>query len=159
GVGAQTPLTSSGGVVDLDREYAGGDARWIWRSVLADRPFSLVLGATYDRQNERRRGYENFIGAGASQVLGVQGALRRDENNITDNIDEYAQASWDFAPLWSLNVGVRHSKVEFDSQDHYIVPGNGDDSGEVSYVATSPVAGVMFKVRPWVHAYASYGQG
>jgi iron complex outermembrane receptor protein len=56
-------------------------------------------------------------------------------------------------------VGVRHSDVKFDSEDHYITGTNGDDSGGVTYGATSPVAGLMFKPQEWLRVYASYGQG
>jgi iron complex outermembrane recepter protein len=147
--------THSGGVIDLDRKFGGGDARWSWRGSLAERPFSWVVGVSYDRQNELRRGYNNFVGT----TLGVKGALRRDENNISYDIDQYAQGTWDFAPAWSATVGVRHSEVNFDSEDHFITAANGDDSGSVKYEATSPVAGLLFKARPWLHLYASYGKG
>jgi iron complex outermembrane receptor protein len=154
-VGAQTPATSAGGVIDLNRKFGGGDARWSWQGSLADRPLSWVVGFSYDRQNELRRGYNNFVGT----TLGVKGALRRDENNISSNIDEYTQGTWDFATAWSATVGVRHSEVKFDSQDHFMTPTNLDDSGAVKYTATSPVAGLVYKARPWLHLYASYGQG
>jgi iron complex outermembrane receptor protein len=152
---AQASPTSSGGVVDLDRHYGGADARWSWNQTAAGRPLTWVLGASYDRQNELRRGYNNFIGP----TLGVQGALRRDENDIVSDQDVYAQGTWAFAPNWSLLLGVRHSDVRFDSQDHYITPTNGNDSGATAYSATSPVAGLLFRSRPWLHLYASYGQG
>jgi iron complex outermembrane receptor protein len=146
-------------VVDLEREYGGGDARWSWAGSLLNKPMSWVLGVTYDRQNEHRRGYTNFVGTPPNQTLGVKGALKRDENNIVYNFDEYLQGSWDFAANWSAMVGVRHSDIQFDSQDHFIVTGNPDDSGKLSYGATSPVAGLMYKPADWLHAYASYGQG
>jgi iron complex outermembrane receptor protein len=151
----QNPPTSAGGVVDLDRKFGGGDARWSWQGELAGRPLSWVLGVSYDRQNELRRGYNNFVGT----TLGVKGNLRRDENNISYNIDEYTQGTWDFAESWSATVGVRHSEVHFDSEDHFITATNGDDSGSIKYDATSPVAGLVFKAQPWLHLYASYGQG
>ena len=56
-------------------------------------------------------------------------------------------------------VGVRHSDVNFDSADHYIVGTNGNDSGEVTYSATTPVAALNFKPTGWMHLYASFGQG
>jgi len=152
---AQGAPTSAGGVVDLNRKFGGGDARWSWQGMLASRPLTWVAGVSYDRQNELRRGYNNFIGT----TTGVRGALRRDENNIVRDLDEYTQGTWDFAPAWSVMVGVRHSDVNFDSQDHYITATNRDDSGDLSYSATSPVAGLTFKARPWLHLYASYGQG
>jgi iron complex outermembrane receptor protein len=155
-VATQTPATSAGGVVDLNRKFGGADARWSWEGELAGRPLSWVVGASYDRQNELRRGYNNFDGT----TLGVQGALRRDENNISSNVDEYTQGTWDFADAWSLTAGVRHSDVTFRSEDHFPVIGaNRDDSGEIDYTATSPVAGLVYKARPWLHLYASYGQG
>ncbi len=146
---------SSGGVVDLDRDFGGADARWSWKGSLAGGAMTWVAGVSYDRQNELRRGYNNFIGT----TLGVQGLLRRNENDIARDLDEYVQGSWDFAPDWSLLAGIRRSDVNFDSEDHYIVPGNGDDSGSVSYGATSPVAGLVFKPNDWLRLYASYGQG
>jgi iron complex outermembrane receptor protein len=158
-VSAQLAPGSSGGVVDLDRQFGGADARWSWQGSLADRPMTWVVGAAYDRQNELRRGYNNYTGPVASPTLGVQGTLRRDENDIVRDIDEYVQGTWDFATLWSLMVGVRHSDVNFDSIDHYITPTNKDDSGEVSYSATSPVAALTFKPLSSVHLYASYGRG
>jgi iron complex outermembrane receptor protein len=146
---------SAGAVVGLNRQYGGGDARWSWKGDLLDRPMNWVVGASYDNQNELRRGYNNFVGP----TLGVQGTIRRNENNIVHDVDEYAQGTWDFASMWSVMIGVRHSDVNFDSNDHYITKTNGNDSGEISYGATSPVGGLTFKPADWVRLYASFGQG
>jgi iron complex outermembrane recepter protein len=157
--GAQAPPTSSGAVVQLDRDFGGTDARWSWDTQLAGRAFTWVVGMTYDYQNELRRGYNNFTGTIADPQYGLQGALRRNENDIAADLDEYTQATWEFAPLWSLMAGVRHSDVTIESQDNFITPTNGDDSGSVTYMATTPVAGLLYKAQPWLHLYASYGQG
>lgn len=154
-VSAQAPPTSSGGIVDLDRGFGGGDARWTWRTDLLGGPLSWVVGTSYDTQDELRRGYNDYIG----DQLGVIGALRRDEDDIAWNFDEYTQASWQFLPRWSVTAGVRRSEVRFDSEDHFITPTNGDDSGSVTYSATSPVAGLLYDLQSWLHLYASYGQG
>ena len=58
-----------------------------------------------------------------------------------------------------LDGGCASQRREFDSIDHYITATNGNDSGAVSYAATSPVAALTFKPLPWLHLYASYGQG
>ena len=152
---AQENPLSSGGVVNLDSTYFGGDLRWTWKGNLAARPFEVAAGISYDRQNQHRLGYENFVG----DVLGVLGALRRDEQDDVFNFDEYAQATWRFTDAWSLTAGVRHSSVRFSSLDHYITTDNPDDSGNVEYTATTPVAGLMFRASDWAHLYASYGQG
>ena len=153
--GAQANPKHSGGVVDLDSGYGGGDARWTWKGELAGRPFEIAAGLAADRQAQHRRGYENFVG----DVLGVRGALRRDEDDTVDDFDQYAQATWDFAERWSLLAGMRHSQVGFDSRDHYVASGNPDDSGRVDYSATTPVAGLLWRVAGGVNAYASYGRG
>jgi iron complex outermembrane recepter protein len=153
--GAQRSPTSSGGVVELDRDFAGGDARWVWRTELAGMPFSWIVGVSYDWQNELRRGYNNFIG----DVLGVQGLLRRNENDVTYDIDEYSQLTWDLGSRWSLMAGVRRSDVNFRVDDHFITPTNGDDSGSITFGAGTPVAGVVFKALPILNLYGSFGRG
>jgi iron complex outermembrane receptor protein len=152
-VATQLRPSSPGGVIDLDGAFYGGDLRWNNHSTLGDRALDFTAGVTYDRQNQLRQGYNNFVGT----TLGVQGALRRDEDDDVYNVDEYAQATWDFAERWSLDVGARHSKVSFSSIDHYITAGNPDDSGGVAYSDTTPVAGLLFRATSRWHLYASYG--
>ncbi|HEX7326500.1 MAG TPA: TonB-dependent receptor [Rhodanobacteraceae bacterium] len=152
---AQFSPTSGGGVIGLGGEYRGADLRWTWKNDLAGRPFSVIVGTSYDWEGVHRRGFNNFAG----DALGVQGALRRDEQDDVYNIDEYAQASWKFAPRWSLMVGARHSVVRFSSADRFVTATNGNDSGRLAFGATDPVAGLMFDVHPDWHLYASWGEG
>ncbi|MDE2149746.1 MAG: TonB-dependent receptor [Gammaproteobacteria bacterium] len=154
-VGAQRAPTSGGGVIDLHDGFGGSDLRLTWRSAAWSRPLTVVGGLAYDTEDEHRFGYNNFIGS----QLGVQGALRRDEDDIEYNFDEYLQADWRFAQAWSVFAGVRHSQVGFDSRDHFIAAGNGDDSGKLSYYATTPVVGVMYRTASWAHLYTSFGEG
>lgn len=154
-VTAQRNPLNAGGVVDLDTDYGGLDARWTRRAAFAGRPLELVLGLSYDDQDQHRRGYENFAG----HVLGVTGRPRRDEDDRVWNLDPYAQLYWHFATQWSLLAGVRHSEVHFRSRDHYIAPGNPDDSGQVSYGATTPVLGLQYRPGDKLRFYASYGEG
>ena len=153
-VSAQANPLHSGGVVDLDSDYGGSDARWTWSGELAGRAFEVAAGFAWDRQAQARRGYENFVG----DLLGVRGALRRDEDDTVTDFDQYAQATWRVADAWSLTAGLRHSRVQFDSRDHYVTTGNPDDSGRVAYGATTPVAGIMWRASGAVHAYASWGR-
>ena len=154
-VAAQAAPTSGGGVVDLDRDYGGIDLRWRWSTHWRAQPFTLTAGIAHDRSDEHRRGYENFVG----ERLGVRGALRRDERDRVDGDDQYLQASWQPAPRWRLDLGARHARVRFDSRDHYLAPGNPDDSGGRSDARTLPVAGVLFRATPWLSAYANAGAG
>ncbi len=147
--------TCPGGVIDLDGDYGGMDMRWTYHGALAEKPFDLAAGFSFDRQDQHRLGYNNFVG----DVLGVQGALRRDEQDDEYNFDEYLQATWNFADQWLLSAGARHSKVTFSADDNYITSTNGNDSGSVVYSATTPVAGLMYRASERWHLYASYGNG
>jgi iron complex outermembrane receptor protein len=153
-VGPQANPLHPGGVIDLHRDYSGIDVRWTARTQLAGSPFTVVAGIAYDALDEHRKGYQNFVGT----ELGVQGALRRDEDNDVANSDQYAQAAWELG-RWTLHAGIRNSSVRFRSSDQYIAPPNPDDSGSVRYDATLPVAGVMFKASDAVHVYATAGRG
>lgn len=154
-IAAQTNPLNSGGVIDLDNDYAGIDLRWSWQGQLAGRDAELTAGVQQDRQNQHRLGFENFIGT----ETGIRGRLRRDERNRVRNHDVYAQAWWAFAERWSLLAGARRSDVSFDSRDHFIATGNPDDSGSVSFARTSPVAGVVFAASEHWRFHLSAGRG
>ncbi len=158
-VAAQANPLNAGGVIDLGRSYAGLDARWTSRLKLAERPLTLIGGIAYDTLTEQRKGFENFIGSGTAQILGVQGRLRRDETNLVWNADPYLQASWQFAERWNLDAGVRYSTVRFNSDDHYIVGINGNDSGAVRYRKALPMAALRYQARPDLNLYATVGRG
>lgn len=144
-----------GGVIDLQRGYAGVDARWSWTGEVARSPFTLVAGASADRLEEDRRGYRNFVGS----ELGVLGELRRDETNRVVESGVFAQAEWEpVAPL-RLLAGVRASRVTFRSADHFVTGVNPDDSGATAYSATTPVAGLVWRVAPTLNGYVSAGRG
>jgi iron complex outermembrane receptor protein len=146
-----TPATTSGGVVSLDREFGGGALRFFSDLALAGRPLRLSLGAEYERMAERRRGFEN--------LNGVAGALRRDEDDTVSSTGAYAQAEWNFAERWSAHLGVRATEVSFESVDYYVAAGNPDDSGTKDYRATTPVAGLLYRLDPATSLYANFGRG
>ena len=152
---AQTLPGHPGGVIDLDRRFAGLDARWSWQGDLIERPLALTAGWAFDEMREHRRGFQNFADSEGVARLGVLGALRRDEDNTARSADPYLQATWDFAPDWSLSAGLRHSHVRFDSKDRYIAPGNGDDSGALSFRATTPVLSLSHRLGAAAMAYVS----
>lgn len=145
---------SGGGVAVIDRSFGGVDARWTHKGEVANKPYNFTVGLNYDKMSDDRTGYENFIGS----TLGVKGKLRRDENNTVSNFDQYAQASIDLLPKWSVTGGVRHSRVSFKTKDYYIATGNGDDSGSVTFTNTTPVLGTVYKVTDSLNLFANAGE-
>ena len=143
--------TSSGGVVDLDRDFYGGSLQWSRATELAGGPLTFTLGLDYSNMAETRQGFVNNFG--------VQGALRRDERDTVYAFDQYLQFQWDFAPSWQFSGGVRHTSVPFKVQDHFVTAANPNDSGSISYSGTSPVLGLLYKVTDTVNLYGAVGRG
>ncbi|TFW20275.1 TonB-dependent receptor family protein [Duganella callida] len=148
----QAPATHSGGVVDFARDFQGTDLNWTHVNGLAGGKLSTTLGVEYNRSNDDRTGYENFIG----NQFGVKGALRRDEDDDVSSIDPYLQAEWQ-SERWLLSAGLRHSRVKISVDDHYL--GNGNDSGSLNYSHTTPVLGALYKWTPSLNIYASAARG
>jgi iron complex outermembrane receptor protein len=143
--------TSSGGVVDLDRDFGGIGARLVWQGHAMNVPLTLTVGADADRMEERRRGFVNNFGA--------LGELRRDEDDSVRSTDVFAEGVWRVLPALAITLGVRSSVVRYESVDHYLTAANPDDSGSRRFSDTSPVAGVVWSVTPDLNLYASYGHG
>ncbi|MGH8029098.1 MAG: TonB-dependent receptor domain-containing protein, partial [Arenimonas sp.] len=121
---------------------------------IGSKPWTLTAGFAVDRQDQHRRGFANFIGS----ETGVRGALRRDEFDRVGNQDVYVQVAWQPDDDWDVHAGLRRSRVRFEADDHYIAPGNPDDSGSVRFAATNPVLGASWRVRPGLHLFAAAGR-
>ncbi|KQQ39089.1 TonB-dependent receptor [Duganella sp. Leaf126] len=148
----QAPGSHSGGVIDFDRDFYGADINWTHVSALAGGKLSTTFGLEYGRSDDDRKGYENFIG----NQLGVQGALRRDEQDVVSSVDPYLQAEWQ-AGAWMLSAGVRRSTVKVAVDDRFL--SNGNDSGDLTFSHTTPVFGVLYRIAPTVNVYASAARG
>lgn len=150
-VAVQAAPSHSGGVIDLARDTVGLEGRYLWQ--WAEGTFSAGMQA--QQLNENRRGFENFSGA----ELGVRGALRRDEDNKVQNFDQFILGDWQLDGAWRLFGALRHSEVEFESNDDFILPGNPDDSGERRYSAVTPALALLFEIDTDTRAYLSAAEG
>ncbi len=107
-------------------------------------PVTFTGGVNYENMSENRKGYNNFRLNNGTPEFGHKGDLRRDERNLMWNVDPYLQTQWQLTQKLSLDAGVRYSSVWFDSNDHYIAPGNGDDSGDASYHHWLPAGSLKY---------------
>ncbi len=150
--------THAGGVIDLSRHYQGIDTRWTHRGELGV-PVTFTTGLNYENMSEDRKGYENFVMSGSTPVYGHKGQQRRNERNLMWNVDPYLQTAWQLTDKLSLDAGVRYSSVWFDSNDHYVTPRNGDDSGEASYHKWLPAGSLKYAVTDAWNLYVAGGRG
>jgi iron complex outermembrane recepter protein len=143
---------SSGGVIDLDRDYWGFNARWRLQTDWRGGQLDLSAGLAGDRQTDLRRGYENFVGS----TVGVQGALRRDETNRAATLDPYLRASWQKQDI-TLEGGLRRVNARYSSTDAFL--SNGDQSGATRFNGYLPVVGARWQLSPQLQAHAAIGRG
>ena len=91
-------------------------------------------------------------------MLGVTGALRRDEVNSVRSSDLYLQGEIELAPAWLATLGAaQRARCGSETQDHYL--SNGDDSGTLSYGYNNPVLALQWLPSPGLNLYVSAGQG
>lgn len=149
---AQLAPTSGGGIVVFDRDYEGAGLQLARRFALGERVTArLLAGLSYDRMHDDRQGYGNRNGE--------RGALKRDEDDYVSSTDALLQGSADFGAAWSAIAGVRATRVRFDTHDHYVAPGNPDDSGSIEYRGTNPVTGITWHATGDLNVYANAGRG
>ena len=167
--GTQDNVTASGGVSAFDRDYWGTNLRWTRKY----EKVTFSLGAEYERADEHRRGYRNGetkSGAQAlSTVFGFRGDLKRDENNVAEQSGAFFQGEWAATDTVLLSGGLRYTKLDFKSRDHFVCNGgcsgttnvagvNPDDSGSVSYSDWTSAVGAVWKVTQTTNLYANAGR-
>ncbi|KQV51912.1 MULTISPECIES: TonB-dependent receptor [unclassified Duganella] len=150
--GFQAPATHSGGVVDFDRDFHGGEVRWQSVLRLANGMLTTSAGVEYGAATDDRKGYENFSGT----TLGVKGRLRRDEDDSVSNVDPYAQAEWQ-EERWQVTAGLRRSRISVSVTDRFT--SNGDDSGKLRFSQVTPLAAVLYHATPSLNFYVSAARG
>ena len=138
------------GVVDLDRGYGGVGASWTHATQLNALPLRWTVGVEADRMKETRKGFDN--------ILGNNGAPRRNEDDTARNTDVFGQIDWTFTPDWQAIAGVRASRVRFNFDDRFNT-GASNTSGTVEYRNTSPVVGLVWHAAETLNVYANLGTG
>ena len=145
---------SSGGVIDFQRTFQGASTRWITPMALWAGDLTLTSGFEYDASSDDRQGFNNFVG----DTLGVQGALRRDEQDDVTSLSPFAQAAWELEKV-QVQSGLRYNHVEFKVDDRFVSGTNGDDSGSVTYEDFTPNLGISYLVNPRLNLYTSWSRG
>jgi iron complex outermembrane receptor protein len=148
----QAPASHSGGGVAFDRDFYGADLNCQDVRPFAGGRLTTTAGVEYGRSSDDRKGYENFIG----NEFGVQGKLRRDEQDVVTNTDPYLQTEW-AGERWQFTAGLRHSRLRVSVDDRFL--SNGNDSGSLHYSRSTPLLGVLHKLTPTLNLYASAARG
>ena len=120
------PFTG-GGSVDLERFFTGGGLQYARRGMAGGR-LDGTVGFDIDRQDDRRRRFDN--------LTGTRGDLVFDQDELVTATGVYALAGFKFSDAISMRAGLRYDEVEFDITDRFLA--DGDDSGRIDFSQTSP---------------------
>jgi len=143
-----TGVNANGAWTGLNRTYYGFGMQYNEKTEVADKPIEWVAGYELDRSGELRK-------AGTASQ-GQKVLTNRDEENMAENSDVFAQATAQLSESIALVGGLRSSRVRFASTDYQT---NGAASGDVSYSATSPVLGLTYFATDRWNIYANFGRG
>lgn len=143
--GNKLPFTG-GGIVELDRFFAGGGLTYSHDGFLLDRPNQLVFGFDFDNQDDDRMRFDNNAG--------LQGALTFDQNETVRSQGIYIQDQLSLTRSTDLTFGIRFDQVEFDVTDRFL--GDGDDSGTIELDDVSPMLGIAVALTDQLSIYGNY---
>lgn len=144
-------ISNSGGVVDLARDFSGVSGTLTHSFDFFSLPAEFSLGAEFAQMEDRRHGYVNN--------LGVAGDLRRDETGEVESRDLYSLIQIHPTEKLTLYTGARHTDMDVDVEDYFIVAGNPDDSGARNYREEAYAIGANYQLTPVWEIFASSGRG
>ena len=129
------PFTT-GGAVDLEREFVGAGIKYIVDGEFAGRSNRLLLGVDFDRQDDDRTRFDN--------LSGERGAKTFEQTELVTATGVFAQNETSLRDDLELTLGLRYDDIEFDVDDDFLA--DGDDSGEIGFDQASPMIGLN-----WMH--------
>lgn len=130
-----------GGAVDLERFFYGVGIQFSANYLQGDK-LELTIGLDADRQDDRRKRFDN--------INGVTGNLVFDQDEDVKSTGAYLHGLYPLNTSLSLRAGFRYDRISYDVQDRFLA--NGDDSGNIDFTELSSslalnydfAAGVVF---------------
>lgn len=144
-------IASSGGVVDLTRDFSGASGTITHSMELFNLPTEISFGAELAQMEDHRRGYVNDFG--------TAGELRRDDTGDVQSRDLYSLIQLNPVERLTLYAGARYMDMDIDVVDDFIVAGNPDDSGARDYHEDALVLGANYLLGSAWELSISGGRG
>lgn len=141
-------------VVSVNRRAAGLRTEYAGRARVGAIPLSWTTGVDLSSQHDERAEYANAgVPAGGRRTL--QGALRLEQLEEVLSVSPFLHASARLGERWTVTAGLRSDHYDFTATDRFLA--NGDQSGNRTMSAVSPMAGVTFVPSSWLNLYANLG--
>ncbi len=138
----------NGGAIDLDRNFAGGNAQVEYSKISGRWKNDIVLGGEIANQNDGRVRFLN--------ENGIKGERTLDQDEIFRNFAGFLTFQSQYRALL-LNSGIRYDENQIEVKDYFLL--NGDASGSINMPVLSPSISLSLRLAPMNYVYGSYSFG
>lgn len=150
-------------IVAIDRTTYGGSLRAGAETTINGLPLRMTAGFDAQTQKDDRFNYENCSDVSTAApvtkrcpVSGRErGAVRLEQMEKLNGDGAFVRYELEVPRRLLASVALRYDRVHFGLTDRFITATNGDDSGDRSLNALSPMVGLVWRVRPLVSVYAN----
>jgi iron complex outermembrane receptor protein len=156
----ENPLTFA--TVDLNRSSGGGSVKAAIPFTLSGLASSLNAGVDAQIQNDDRHELENCtdlpvppVSVRCPSAGSATGAIRRDQRELVTSLGVYTKMEFALDKRAAVSLAARHDVLRFRVDDRMPVPAAAKQSGNRTMMATSPMAGIVYRIAPAASFYAS----
>jgi iron complex outermembrane receptor protein len=135
--------------VELQREVYGGRMQYDIRSEALGIPHRFFAGVDVQFQNDDRRNFDNEGGSPGGRLL-------LDQGEEVTSMGLYLQEEIKLADHWSLVVGGRYDRVNFEVDDRLVA--DADDSGSKTFDQATGRMGLNYFPISALKLYANVAQ-
>ena len=149
-------------IIDVQRASGGAGVRGAVPLAVGGVRHRLRAGVDVHHQDDDRRNFENCVNRSAPittptaecPVVGVErGVVTVEQRERVTGLGAFVHDEIALGARWRLTAGARYDRVAFDVRD--ALPADGDQSGERTLHAVSPLAGLVARLAPLAAAYAN----
>ena len=132
--------------VDFDRFSAGGGAKYSFQGDLYGLPNRLTAGIDLQHQDDDRRNFDNPEGRPGE-------TLQLHQNEQVTGLGAFLYHELRLPEEVRLTLGLRYDQLDFDVSDFLLT--NGDDSGQRTFDAFSPMLGLVLSPSEELNLYVN----
>jgi iron complex outermembrane recepter protein len=140
-------------VVTVDRRAAGFRSEYAGSALPRAVPLTWTTGFDVSLQHDERAEYGNN-GVPPGGGLTQEGALRLAQLEEVRSVSPFVHVTAQLGDRWSVTGGARYDRYHFRATDRFL--SNGDQSGERTLDAVSPMIGATFVPSSWLNLYSNF---
>jgi len=136
----------AGGIVELDRQYAGLGASYGYAGKLGSLPYRFKLGMDFANQADGRRRFDN--------QAGFSGPLNFEQGESFRSLGLFWVQEVQLASALAATLSTRFDALRLAADDRFLA--DGDESGRLRFNNFNPALGLLCTFSPAARAFANF---